>query len=352
MDNEYDYIIVGQGLAGTCLAHSLRSRQKSVLVFNDPNQPSASKVAGGLFNPITGRNMVLTWMAHELFPFLHKFYKGIEHLLQEKILHNIPIYRPFNSIEELNEWQGKSSDERFRMFIHKIHDKPIDVDQINNLIGGVEMTQTGYLQTKALLKGYEQLLAKDSALISGSFNLDLMNLQGKKVVYKEYSAKKIIFCDGPAVIKNKWFAKVKMVPLKGEVLKIKTTSRLSRVLSKGIFVLPLGDDPYCCLVGSTYERNNVTWQPTDRARQEIEQKLQQIVNFDYEVVDHIAGVRPTMVDRRPVLGCHPEENRVVIFNGLGTKGVSLAPYFSDHLAQHLVDNHQLCSEVDVRRFFK
>ena len=59
-----------------------------------------------------------------------------------------------------------------------------------------------------------------------------------------------------------------------------------------------------------------------------------------------------MVDRRPVIGCHPEEDRVAIFNGLGTKGVSLAPYFSDLFAQHLVENRQLCSEVDVRRFFK
>ena len=252
MHNEYDYIIVGQGLAGTCLAHSLRTRQKSVLVFNDPDQPSASKVAGGLFNPITGRNMVLTWRAHELFPFLQQFYKEIEQLLQDKFLNNIPIYRPFNSIEELNEWEGKSTDDRYQAFIGTIHNKPIDTELINNPRGGVEMEQTGYLKTKALLKGYEKLLAEDSAIIKGSFDMNLMNLRDRKVVYKEYSAKKIIFCEGPDVIKNKWFEKVKIVPLKGEVLKIRTKSRLSRVLSKGIFVLPLVEEPEVCLVGSTY----------------------------------------------------------------------------------------------------
>ena len=351
MHSEYDYILVGQGLAGTCLAHALHSRQQKVLVFDDPTQPSASKVAGGLFNPITGRNMVLTWKAQELFPFLQRFYEEIEILLNEKLLHNIPIYRPFNSIEELNEWQGKSADHRFNSFIKKVHRAPIYSEQVNNGMGGVEMKQTGYLNTKKLIKGYRKMLMDDSALIEDSFDHNMMNLQDNKIVYKGYSASKVVFCEGPAALNNPWFDKVKLVALKGEVLQIKAKEQLFKILSKGVFVLPQDETNGSYIVGSTYERNNTSWEPTAKARKEIEEKLDQLVKFDYRITDQKAGIRPTMVDRRPVIGCHPEENRIAIFNGLGTKGVSLAPYFSDHFARHLVQNHQLCNEIDVRRFF-
>lgn len=352
MNNEYDYIIVGQGLAGTCLSHALRLRGKSVLVIDNVSEPSASLVAGGLFNPVTGRNMVLTWRAHDIFPFLHTFYRGLEELLNDRFLYNIPIYRPFISIEEQNEWQGKSSEDRFGEFVKQIHIAPLEEDKLHNPFGGLEMSQTGYLNTRKLLGSYSALLREESAIAFESLDPDLMNLNGENVVYKEHSAKKIIFCEGPGVSSNRWFNKAKIVPLKGDVLRIKTSKRLDKVFNRGIFILPIDESGTECVVGSTYDRTDQSWEPTAKGRGEIEQKLQQMIKCEYQVTDHKAGLRPSVVDRRPVIGTHPEDERLAIFNGLGTKGVSLGPFFADHFAQHLVDGCELSKEVNVRRFFE
>ncbi len=51
-----------------------------------------------------------------------------------------------------------------------------------------------------------------------------------------------------------------------------------------------------------------------------------------------------------MLGAHPENKNVVVFNGLGTKGVSLSPYFAHHLATWLEGNGDLSTEVNIYRF--
>ena len=67
-----DYIIVGQGICGTFLSWNLLKKGKSVLVIDEANPYSSSKVANGVINPVTGRRIVTVWMADELFPFCKK----------------------------------------------------------------------------------------------------------------------------------------------------------------------------------------------------------------------------------------------------------------------------------------
>src|SRR5688572_337382 len=105
-----DFIIVGQGLAGSAVALQLINRGKKILVIDRPIANSSSRVAVGLFNPITGRNLVKTWLADQLFPCFHRFYRDAETLTGKKFFHSLPLYRPFGSIEEQNEWMAKSAD--------------------------------------------------------------------------------------------------------------------------------------------------------------------------------------------------------------------------------------------------
>ena len=58
------------------------------------------------------------------------------------------------------------------------------------------------------------------------------------------------------------------------------------------------------------------------------------------------------MERRPFVGLHPKFSNIGILNGMGTKGVMLAPYFSNHFIEHLLDGKALDKEVDVRRFLK
>ena len=351
MRRDYDYIIVGQGLAGTCLADALRRQGKRVLVIDDSRQQSASMVAGGLYNPITGRNMVLTWMAKELFDYFPVFYGQIEDELGIKLLNDKPIFRPFTSVEELNGWQGKYSEAIYKPYVSEVVTDSNKNPIIKNPFGGLEIKQTGYLNTKSLLSGYRKLLEDDQSYLDEKFDGAKLNLKDENIVYKGHSAGKVIFCEGPAVDSNPWFDQIKIVPLKGEVLTVKTSSPVEKIYNKGIFILPIESKDNTCLVGSTYLRNDLSWSPTVEGRNEIEEKLKQVLNCKFEVVDQRAGVRPTVIDRRPVMGMHPENEKIAIFNGLGTKGVSLAPYFAEHFAGHLTQNRILLSAVNVTRFF-
>ena len=104
-----DILIVGQGLAGSLLALELEKRGKKVMILDNNPSLSASKVAAGLYNPITGRKMVKTWFADELFPNLSKFYQDLEKKIDAKFHFSKTIYRPFNNIEEQNDWSVRKN---------------------------------------------------------------------------------------------------------------------------------------------------------------------------------------------------------------------------------------------------
>ncbi len=93
-----NFLLIGQGLAGSILAHHLLEQGCSVHMINTTqHRPAASPAAAGLYNPITGRKMVKTWRADALFPYLASFYDGWQQQLNTHFLHPMPIYRPFVS---------------------------------------------------------------------------------------------------------------------------------------------------------------------------------------------------------------------------------------------------------------
>ena len=64
-----DYLIVGQGIAGTVLSYTLLEKGKTALVIDKNQAQTSSKVATGICNPITGRRWAKTWQGDKLFPF-------------------------------------------------------------------------------------------------------------------------------------------------------------------------------------------------------------------------------------------------------------------------------------------
>ena len=345
---EYDFIIVGLGLAGTCLASELMDQGKSVLVFDAPKLPSASIVAGGLFNPVTGRKMVLTWKSQYIFPFLQKFYKSLESKLDSKFLHNLPLFRPFSSHAELNEWQGRSTEERYISFIDSIRSKPFQEEYVKNELGGVMLKNTGYLNTKLLLERFRSLLKEKEIIIEEQFIPENINFNADSVVYNEYLASRIILCDGSSGFGSYLLKDIRFHPLKGEVLHLNINYQCDFILNRNAFVLPREGH---FIAGSNYDLKDISWLPTDKAKDEIISKIEKILNKEYEIVGHTAGLRPTSHDRRPVLGMLPKYPQIGIFNGLGTKGVSLAPYFANQLANHLINGTEIEDEVHIGRYF-
>ncbi|MCE7991247.1 MAG: FAD-binding oxidoreductase [Roseivirga sp.] len=346
---EVDYIVVGQGIAGTVLTDHLMKEGFSVLVYDDQSYSNSSRVAGGLYNPITGRKMVKTWLADELFPYLLTYYKGLELRLSTRFLVDTPIYRPFVSIEEQNEWMGKSSDPAFQPFIRQVFGSSQFGEHIYDEFGGLQLDQSGYLNTKGMIVAFREYLLTKNALVEQSFDAESLELTEEGTRYKGVLASKVIFCDGPLLSSNKYFSWLPLSPVKGELLFIRVSEDFEAIYNRGVFIIPIGGG--ICKAGATYDHFNLDQKTTERARKQLIEKLDGLIKIPYEVVDQVAGIRPATKDRRPFVGIHPKYSQLGVFGGLGTKGVSLAPFFAKQFVEHLTKSEELKMEANIQRFF-
>jgi glycine/D-amino acid oxidase-like deaminating enzyme len=343
-----DYIIVGQGLAGSALALQLIKHGRKILVVDKPEENTSSLIAAGLFNPITGYKMSKTWMADLIFPYLQTFYREAETLTGKRYFHNMLLYRPFLSVEEQNEWMGKSADPSFAPYIENIFTGNT-IHGINDDFGGLLLKQCGYLDTRNYLSAVKTYIKRYGIFLEEIFNAnDLQVFDGGAVRYKEFNAHKIILCQGEKNTSNKWFDWLPVSPLKGETLTIKAGASQERIINRGVYIVPSGGGEF--RVGATYNQKDSSRNTTPEARLALAQKLHELVNFSFEITGQEWGMRPTTPDRRPLIGAHPAYPSVVVFNGLGTKGVSLSPYFSENLFRWLEGDADLNKDVDVNRY--
>ena len=348
MNRNINYLIIGQGLAGSALAWELIQRGKSVMVYDEPKENRASAVAAGLFNPITGRVMTKTWKADELFPFLERFYSTAGKTLAKFFFHSLPVYRPFISTEEMQQWKAKSKSQEIEKFVLKFYDNPSFVHQVINPYGGIEIAQSGYLNAGLWISSVRDFLKGHGFYAEEKFREDVL-LVGNIIRYKEYTADKIIFCNGSAALQSKWFGWLPLKLLKGETLDVKVETKLKRIFNRGVYLVPAaGENMY--KVGSTYQHAPFLEGPTPEAQEALKTKLAELITLPFEIIHQDWGIRPTSSDRRPILGPHPANKNVIIFNGLGTKGVSLSPYFAHQLADWLEGKGDLSTEVNIYRF--
>jgi glycine oxidase len=349
MAQQVDYIIVGQGLAGATLAVQLINRDRKILVIDEPAKNRASRVAAGLFNPVTGQNSVRTWMADQLFPYLHKFYRDVETLTGKRFFHPQTLYKPFGSVSEQNDWMGKSSDPGYGEFVERIALAPAFGTLLRDEFGGLFLRQSGFLKTNIFLDAVAALV-KDRGIFRDELFVDEnLKISEDFVEYDSVIASKIIFCQGERTTSNKWFAKAPVRALKGETLRIKIDWDKDVILNRGVYMVPENVHSEF-RVGATYKFNDRTPGVSAEGRAELIDKLNAFLNIPFEVLGHDWGIRPTTNDRKPLLGCHKESERLVFFNGLGTKGVTLAPYFSDMLSRWLENAAPIHKEVALTRY--
>jgi glycine oxidase len=344
----HDHIIVGQGIAGSVLALTLIKAGKKVLVIDDDRVSHSSVVAAGLVNPVVPKRLSLTWKAAELIPSAREFYRQAEELLGRSFYHDREMIKVFSEENEKEFWLKHAAGDMQQYLSSDITDFFPSI--INEPFGTSRIKQAANLETPVFLDAVKAYLISRSSYLQDTFDHDRLEVAGKSVHYKDHAARMIIFCEGFRANKNPYFSWLPFVLTKGEVLtvRIKNYSTAS-VINKGVFILPLGEDLF--KVGATFRWEDETEEPTRDARAELQQKLEKILKVPYEVVDHKAGIRPTVKDRRPLIGIHPAHSQIAIFNGLGSKGVMIAPYCAASFYKHLEHGAPLDEEIDIRRFY-
>ena len=344
-----DFIIVGRGIAGSILAHELMNAGQKIVVYDTPSENKSSTVAAGLFNPVTGRRFVKTWMADPLFSYLSEFYENLEKKLNTKWYFPIPLFRPFLSVKEKNDVIARNQAEDLGFYIHQIIEKPFENRVFRNVYGGILLKKTGYINIPELISGIRKKIIQKGEFKEELLEYSQLEILQPGVRYKEYIAHKIIFCEGVGGVKNPYFSWLPFRPVKGEIILIRPEADLDIIFNRQIFILPLIDKTL--KVGATYDWDNIDSQPTEKGKKFLEEKLNHYLKVNYNVIDQFAGVRPATKDRRPFIGQHPEHPELGIFNGLGSKGVSLAPYFARKFVDKLLFGKELDKEVNIKRYY-
>lgn len=344
-----DYIIVGFGLSGLSFAEQLRKRNKSFVIL-DKGVENSSVIAGGMYNPVILKRFTLSWNATEQLAYSMPFYKEVEKLLNASFLQPFSVRRIFSSVDDQNNWVVASDQPNLAPYMNAqfISDDNKNI-QVNHHYG--EVLHAGRLLVTNLLDAYKLYLKAKDQFQYEIFNYDALKHEHDGVTYKNLKAKSIVFAEGFGLKNNPFFNKLPLVGNKGETLVIHAPKlQLSHIVKSGIFLIPLGNDQY--FVGATYNRIDKDWETSEAGKEALLDKLTSIINCDYRVINHTAGIRPTTGDRRPLLGRHPGYPNFYVLNGMGTRGVMVAPLMSQKLYDFIENKTPLDGEIAIDRFKK
>ena len=347
---QVDYIIIGGGISGSFLSYYLLKEGKTVLVIDDEKPNTATRVASGVINPVTGRRVVSTWMIDDLLPFVWDAYNEMGNALQQQIItqKNILAFPPSLEMKESFEkrLQAKNS------FI-----KPVSLQKENEMksffnfiFGSVEISPAYLINLHPLLNKWKQRLLSSNSLLVEIFDETFLEIKEGFVQYKNNTAHKIIYCNGIAAYHSPYWKNLPATFIKGEAL----IAEIKELPADNIYKIgSLMLTPWyhgLWWIGSSYENNYANDKPTELFRKQKMQELSMFIKSEIKIQEQISSIRPATVERRPFAGLHPNQPELSILNGMGTKGCSLAPWFAKQLMMHLVYGALIDPTADVTRF--
>lgn len=344
-----DYIVVGSGLAGICFAETALNHGKTVLVI-DGEKRSSSIVAGGMYNPVVLKRFTEVWNIATQIDVAKPFYEGLEAKLGATFNHKMPLLRRLLSVEEQNNWFHATDKPSLEPYLAPELTYR-DVTGVKASFGFGEVYETGYLDSKGLILAYKNYLKERSLYLKEAFDFDAFSFTDTGVTYRDIKAQHIVFAEGFGIQNNPFFKDLPLDGTKGELLVVRIPDlNIDFILKANIFLIPIGNDLY--KVGATYDWKDKSDTPTIEGKGALLKGLREVVGLDFEVVEHLAGVRPTVKDRKPLVGAANESERIHVLNGLGTRGVFLGPYLAQQLFNQIENGAILEDHISITRFKK
>ncbi|GAB4378363.1 MAG: FAD-dependent oxidoreductase [Salibacteraceae bacterium] len=339
--NRMKLLVIGSGLAGISIAfHALQDKRCEVRMIDSSKKTGATDVATGMMHPLSFKVLKKGWRIDELLPYAVSQYRQLESWLGTEILRQVTFRKYIKEEDYRKLWKTRLSDGLCDPYL----------GELNEMHGRVN--EAWLVDCPTLKKSFSGYLKSRNLLLDTEFDADLISQNGGQIRYggEQYDA--IVLCQGPYATENKWFDWLPFNLCTGQWVTIHCPDlKLDYALhANGITILPLGDDRY--KISSTYEWDRLSWEPEHRANSLLLSKFTAYSSASFEVIDAKAGIRPTVADRRPYLGAHPTHKHLYIFNGLGSKGLLLAPFFGAMLYKHIDNSVPLDEEVDIRRHLK
>lgn len=337
-----DFVIVGGGYAGFFFAHQLIQNGKSFVLISDENRV-ASEVSAGIINPVVLKRFTTFWLAAEQIDFLEKTLNEIESYTGKNYLINERIYRIFHDEAEKKLWLKKADTPELKPFLDTNF---YYLEDVQNPFEARAVNHSGRLDVKNFFNDFKTYLEANNNFRTERFNYDEL----KDKTYMDIQFENIVFCEGMGVKNNPFFAEIPVAQNKGHHLKVKLSEPLkeSFTLKKKHFLFPVADGLH--YYGGTYDRFEAGEVIDESAILQLQKGLAEFYPHEFEIKEVNFGWRPTVKDRRPILGSHTEMKNYFVFNGLGARGILNGCYFAKELFEHIENGKPLLPEVDLKRF--
>mgnify|MGYP001230362403 FL=1 len=351
--SKVDYLIIGQGLAGSILSWTLQQHKQSFLIIDNHYQNAASQVGAGLINYISGKRLTLTWEAQTLIPFAKKFYTTIETQLNTSFFKPLTEIRFLMTPEEENYAKKRLKDPKFKPYLSTITSNP------TSPFKQVTINQSSILNIPQFLNALHHNFTKNNQLIQSQMNWSQLCQTNQGIEYhyknKKIKAKNLILCVGSKLTETPWFSNIHYRLAKGETITIKIPQNQStQIYNFGKWLIPFNNH---WRLGATYEWNELNHTPTLKGKKELLDNLNK-AHFlssqitDTDIINHQAAIRCIVPDNAPIIGTHPHYKHIHVLGGLGSKGVMIAPYYAQQLVNHLLKKDPLPPHVDCKRLIE
>jgi glycine oxidase len=321
-------IIVGQGISGTLMAHSLIKKGYKVMVIDNCKPNSASRVAAGMFSSMSGKRKTINadMLSKQILAI--DTYKQIEIFLNSKFLHQHDIFHIFNSNEEKNEIQEKVDSANILNFNNEF------TQDFKNEFGFMKVNNSGWLNCELFIDSYKKYLMNINSIQETGFIYSELKVDEEYFLYDNIRARNIIFCEGYQGRNNPYFSNESIIPCKGDVLTLELINNTREILKRnGVYIIPFTSTTM--KAGSTYRWNNDDELINENDLQEIKNKVNEILIDDYKIINHQSAIRPTTKNREVIARQHSHYKNMFMLNGMGTKGVIQAPYWAEYLSKQI-----------------
>ncbi len=342
-----DILIVGGGLAGLTLAYRLLNYNYTVAVIDNNKTATASRVSAGLINPITGKRLVKSWLIDDLLKSASAFYAQLEKIADTQLCSKRKMFRLIPNEDIFRQWSENLKIAQREGYIEQ---KIAQLEMGGELKKFLVIKRVLAVNVSGVLTTLKENIARKGRIFHEIFDHSRLKIRTDGLTYgNKTGCSRIIFCEGADGIRNPFFGKLPFNLNKGEIITAKFQHfKFAQILKHNIFLLPSGNESV--IIGSTYNWNELNSECTREAEKYFLKKAHILTGEKPITTDHKAAIRPSTKDRRPFIGWLKENQRIGIFNGFGTKGCSLIPYWSRKFAESILAENELPDEVSISRF--
>jgi glycine/D-amino acid oxidase-like deaminating enzyme len=338
-------LIAGQGIAGSALIFELLKRKVDFRVYDPVSPNGCSGIAAGLINPIVFRRLNAVNHAWPCIRAANEMYSQAESSLGIKCFYSLPLFKPIT--HEIKQLLGKKALELSAFLDEQVYENPYPL-QWKKMQDYILVNKAGYLNTSVFLSALRNRLREEGRLIEKKIDLSRLEFYSDGLNYEGDSFTDVVLCTGYSDV-SRFFTETFFNPVKGEILTLAIENFPEEsLLVDEKYLVPIS--PGIFKLGSTYDWDNLNSLPTEDGRNTLIAALDEMIRVPYKILNHEAGVRPASVDRAPVLGQSRIQSNAWIFNGLGTRGVLLAPFLAGVIASAICEHKPIPAGFHIHRF--